>query len=357
MATLYVASTETFVGKSATCVGLLDRARRDGFSIGYMKPVSVSAIPNEGAPVDEDALFICRHFGLTDPAEQVTPVLVTSGMVEQILRGQAPDFSRRLRDANVAVSRDKDFVVLEGANTWAEGSVVDLSADQVSDMLEAPVLLVTRYRSMLSLDAILAVRRYLGDRLLGVLINQVEQPKQEFVQGRVVPYLERIGIPVFGTLLEDAQLAGVTVSDLHEFLGGQLIGNPEWSNHLVEHMMIGAMGAESALSHFRRRANKAVITGGDRGDLQLAALETSTSVLVLTGNVRPMPNVLDRAEERSVPIIVVPDDTSTTVERAERVFGHIRFKQTAKVERFTSMIDQQFDFARLYDQIGLGASS
>ena len=31
MATLYVASTETFVGKSATCVGLLDQARRDGF--------------------------------------------------------------------------------------------------------------------------------------------------------------------------------------------------------------------------------------------------------------------------------------------------------------------------------------
>lgn len=28
MATLYVASTETFVGKSATCVGLIDRARR-----------------------------------------------------------------------------------------------------------------------------------------------------------------------------------------------------------------------------------------------------------------------------------------------------------------------------------------
>ena len=42
MATLYVASTETFVGKSATCVGLIDRARRDGFSVGYMKPVSVS---------------------------------------------------------------------------------------------------------------------------------------------------------------------------------------------------------------------------------------------------------------------------------------------------------------------------
>jgi dethiobiotin synthetase len=42
MATLYVASTETFVGKSAVCIGLLRRMQRDGFNVGYMKPVSVS---------------------------------------------------------------------------------------------------------------------------------------------------------------------------------------------------------------------------------------------------------------------------------------------------------------------------
>ncbi|MFO7166992.1 MAG: phosphotransacetylase family protein [Chloroflexota bacterium] len=356
MATLYVASTETFVGKSATCVGLLDRARRDGFSIAYMKPVSVSVTPTEDATIDEDAEFIRRHFGLKEPLERVAPVLVTQSFVEQILRGQSVDAARRLRDAYVQISRDKDFVVLEGANTWAEGSIADLSADQVSDMLQAPVLLITRYRSLLALDAVLAVQRYLGDRLLGVLINQVEEPKLDYVRSRVVPFLEGQGIPVYATLAADPQLAGVTVADLQEYLGGQLIGNPSWSNKLVEHMLIGAMGAEAALSHFRRRANKAVITGGDRTDLQLAALETSTSVLVLTGNIRPSVPVIDRAEERQVPIILVADDTLTTVERAEQVFGAIRFKQQGKIERFISMLEESFDFNRLYDELGLVAS-
>ncbi|HWQ14223.1 MAG TPA: phosphotransacetylase family protein [Roseiflexaceae bacterium] len=353
MATLYVASTETFVGKSATCVGLLDRARRDGFDIAYMKPVSVSVTRTEDATYDEDALFIRQHFGLQEPLERLAPVLVTQSIVEQRLRGQAVDASRRLREAYMAVSRNKNFVVLEGANTWAEGSIVDLSADQVSDMLQAPVLLVTRYRSLLSLDAALAVQRYLGDRLLGVLLNQIDEPKLEYVRTRVVPFLEQQGIPVFAALPADPQLAGVTVADLQEFLGGQLIGNPAWTDRLVEHLMIGAMGAETALSHFRRRANKAVITGGDRSDLQLAALDTSTSVLVLTGNIRPVAPVIDRAEERQVPIILVADDTATTVERAERVFGHIRFKQQAKIQRFTALLDAAFDFARLYDELGL----
>jgi uncharacterized protein len=354
MATLYVASTETFVGKSAACVGLLDRAKRDGLRIGYMKPVSISVTRTVTRVLDEDSDFIRRHFGLPDPLEQIAPLLVTQPVVEQIMRGQRKDFAKRLRDSYSSVARGKDLVVLEGANTWAEGSLVELSADHVSDLLGAPVLMVVRYRSVFSLDAVLSFQRYLGDRLLGVLINQVEEPMLEFARTRVAPFLEQHGVPVFGVLPADAQLAGVTVDDLYEFLGGQLLGQAEWGSRLVEQLMIGAMGPDSALAHFRRRPNKAVITGGDRTDLQLAALETSTSALVLTGNMRPAAAVIDRAEELQVPIILVAEDTMTTVDRAEQIFGHIRFKQAAKIQRFTELLDRGFDFQRLYDTLGLG---
>lgn len=353
MATLYVASTETFVGKSAVCVGLLEQGRRDGLTIGYMKPVSVSVTRTETSVLDEDAAFIREHFQLSEPLNQIAPVLVTQSAVEQIMRGRGPDLTKRLRNAYIATSRDRDLVILEGTNTWSEGSIVDLSADQVSDMLQAPVLMIGRYRSALMLDSVLAVQRYLGDRLLGVLINQIEESKLDYVKTRVVPFLEQRGIAVFGTLVDDAQLAGVTVADLHEFLGGQLIGSHEWGSKLIERLLIGAMGPEAALSHFRRNHNKAVITGGDRGDIQLAALETSTSALVLTGNIRPNETVIDRAEECEVPIILVADDTLTTVDRAEQIFGHVRFKQAGKIRRFTELLGQNFDFARLYEQLGL----
>src|SRR2546423_11189413 len=83
MATLYVASTETFVGKSAACIGLLDRARQDGFRISYMKPVSVSAMHTEDAVLDEDAAFIRQHFSLAESLDRIAPVLVTQGVVER----------------------------------------------------------------------------------------------------------------------------------------------------------------------------------------------------------------------------------------------------------------------------------
>lgn len=353
MATLYIASTETFVGKSAVCLGLLNRMRQDGFTVGYMKPVSVSVAHTSTAVLDEDAAFIREALQLEAPLEQIAPVLVTPSVIEAIMQGQSPSFGRKLQDAYLAISRNKDIVVLEGTNNWAEGALIDLSADQVADMLDAPALLISRYNSPRAVDTILTVQRYVGDRLVGILLNQVGEPQLEFVQKRVVPFLKSRDIPVMGILPHDRHLASVTVNELHEHLGGQLIGNQAWGERVVDSLMIGAMGADAGLSHFRRRTNKAVITGGDRVDLQLVALETSTSSLILTGNIRPSTRIMDLAEERQVPIVVVPDDTLTTVERAEELFGRIRFHQTAKIQRFNELMDQHFNFEQLYQALGV----
>src|SRR5262245_66569901 len=120
-------------------------------------------------------------------------------------------------------------------------------------MLQAPVLLISRYRATLALDAILAVQRYLGDRLLGVLINQIEEPQIDFVRSRVVPFLEKRGVAVFATLPQDAQLGGVTVADLHEHLGGQLIGHQCLTDKLVEALLSGTVDAERELTNLRTR--------------------------------------------------------------------------------------------------------
>jgi BioD-like phosphotransacetylase family protein len=355
MASLYVASTETFVGKSAICVGLLERARRDGFRIGYLKPVSLSVTHTEDTAIDEDAAFVRQYFELAEPLDQLAPVLLTQGAIERIVRGQTADLAAKLREAYSAVARDKDLVVSEGTNHWSEGAVVGLASDQVADLIQAPVLLVTRYRSMLALDPIFAAQRFFGSRLIGVVINSIGEPQIDLVRTTIVPFLEQQGLPVFATLVQDQQLAGITVSDLHEQLGGELIGSRSWPDKTVEHLVIGAMGVEAALSFFRRRPHKAVFTGGDRSDLQLAALETSTALLILTGNIRPAAAVIDRAAERQVAILLASDDTLTTVERAEAIFGRVRFKQAAKIARITALLDQGFDFARLYGKLGLAA--
>ena len=82
-------------------------------------------------------------------------------------------------------------------------------------------------------------------------------------------------------------------------------------DQLAEHFSIGAMNVDAALRFFRRVPNKAVITGGDRADIQLAALQTSTRCLILTGDLYPNERILTRAEEMGVPVVLVSQDTST----------------------------------------------
>jgi len=96
-----------------------------------------------------------------------------------------------------------------------------------------------------------------------------------------------------------------------------------------------------------------VITGGDRPDIQLAALETSTKCLILTGNLRPSPIILGRAEEVGVPMILVKQDTLTTVEIIEQFFGKTRFHQEKKIRRFEKMLDERFDFDTFYKELKL----
>ena len=87
-------------------------------------------------------------------------------------------------------------------------------------------------------------------------------------------------------------LRSVTVGELIRRLEAKAICCPDKQQLLVETLSIGAMGVNSAMEFFRRRRNMAVVTGADRTDIQLAALEASTQCLILTGIGEPLPQII-----------------------------------------------------------------
>ena len=349
MKVLYITSTATFSGKTALCVGLGSKFRRDGFAVGYMKPVSTTARKVTGRVVDEDAEFIRQTFDLAEPLEVIAPIALMPGVVEGILTGQdRTDFVARLREAYTKMAAGKDVMILEGGAHCLEGSLVGLSAPLVADLLGARELVVMKYTSDLVVDDALGARTLFGDSMLGIVINAVPRQRMRFVQEMVKPYLEARDVKVYAVLPQERLLMSISVGQLAECLGAEIVCAPEASEELVEYLMVGAMNVDSALTYFRRKPNKAVITGGDRSDIQLAALETSTKCLILTGNLYPSPLIVGRAEEVGVPVILTKQDTLTTVEIIEQFFGKTRLHQEKKVQRFCEMLDERFLFDELY---------
>ncbi len=353
MVSLYVVSTESFSGKTSVCYGLASRFKRDGLRVGYFKPLVLSGQRIEGRNISEDASFMQAALDLTEKHDLLAPVILDAFAVENAIEAKTNDYAARIDRAYREVVRDKDVVVIEGATALEEGEFIGLPPSHLAERLDARIIVVSRYKDDLSIDGLLAARKLFGDRLLAGVINQVPPPRVDFVRASVVAFLAKRGVPIYAVLPGERLLFSMTVGEIAEALDAEILGTKEEGNKLVENLMVGAMSMDSALSYFRHKPNKAVITGGDRADIQLAALETSTRCLVLTGNFRPSPLILGRAEELQVPLIIAKQDTLTAVEIIQQYFGKIRLHQPRKVVRFRELFDAEFDMPRLYSEIGL----
>ena len=357
MKALYITSVEAFSGKTAVCLALGRRLQKEGYRVGYFKPLSTQPWElTPGRALDEDADFVRRTLVLAESPQDLVGVVLTPALAREMRCGCTDrDLMSEVKAAYERIVLDKDIVLVEGAGSLREGVSLGLGSAMVTDVLDMPALAIVRYRNRVSqADDCIAAHLQLGERLLGTLINAV--PKREHKLSKQVcsPCLEQQGIWVLGTLPLQEQLQAISVGELADVLEGEYLTLPEKKDVLIEQLIVGAMTVEQALPRIRCvPGTKAVITGGDRADMQLVALETAVQCLVLTGYLRPVPEVLRRAEELGVPVLLVRENTMETVEAVDRVFGKTRLGQAAKLEQFEALLAEHFDFKRLYEGLGL----
>lgn len=347
MLALCLCSTDSGAGKTSLAVALGLRLRRDHLRVEYLQTV-VSVQPGEN-PRDSLA-FVRRVLELPEPADPIFPVPTRD--VLETLEGDL-DYAPRLEQAAAQLAARSDVLLVETGDTIVDGSLIGLGVPEVIAALKAPTIIVARFTGEGVVDAILAARTTMGARLVGAVVTGIPVSKMEFAQRTLRPALERRGVRVLGAFPADRMLGAVTVGELVERLEGRFLCCQEAANELVERLMVGAMNAEHAASYFRRQANKAVVTGGDRPNIQLAALETPTRCLLLTGPFPPDEAVLARGRTLGIPVVTVPLDTLTAVERSQEVFARSRFRQEKKIGRFGELFDRHFDVATLYSALGL----
>jgi BioD-like phosphotransacetylase family protein len=188
---------------------------------------------------------------------------------------------------------------------------------------------------------------------MGIILNHVPEQAGAFVDEYAIPFLQEKGIRVLGSLPAMPRLAALSLQELVDLLEAEVLTAGSDLDALADTFTVGAMNAEAALARFRRQQHKVVITGGDRTDIQLAALETSTVGLILTGNLRPSPMVLQQAESLAVPVLLVKENTIETVEAIEQTFGKTRLGQTEKLDTFVQLVQEQVDLSPIHEALGV----
>lgn len=352
MKALYIPSLQGFSGKTAVCLALGRRLQKDGYRVGYFKPLSTQMWePIPGQAIDEDADFVRRALGLDEPTEALVGVRLTPSLLRDVLCGcLGRDLMAEVRAAYERIAAGRDIVLVEGGASLREGGGIGLGAVDVAAALDAAVLAVIPfYNEMNLVDDCASAKRRLGERLLGVVVNGVPKESWDFVQKIARPCLEGREIAVMGVLPREERLRAISVGELAQVLEAEFLTAPEKRDVLIENLVVGAMSVDQALPRIRRvPGNKAVITGGDRADIHWAALETTAACLILTGYLRPQPELLRRAEEQGVVVLLTHRNTMEAVEAIERVFGKTRLGQPEKLARFEALMAEHFDFGRFY---------
>ena len=356
-APLLIGSSDPFSGKSALMLGLARQLIRQGIAIRLGKPLAtILETPPTGeegeALIDDDVRFIGSFIGLGEEALISSLHRLEPGAAHRrLLAGElepGPGFAALQQ---LVAECGEHLVLLEAAGTLREGLLFGLGLAQLAEGLQAEVVLVHPWRDSRSVDPLLEARHQLGDRLAGVVLNSVDPEQLAGVRAEVVPALERLGLPVFGTMPRSPLLRSVTVEELCRRLQATVLCCAERLDLLVETLSIGAMNVNAAMEFFRRRRNMAVVTGADRTDIQLAALEASTQCLILTGVGEPLPQLINRAEELEVPLLKVEHDTLTTVEVIEQAFGHVRLHEGVKATYAIRLVDEHCDFGPLFTRL------
>lgn len=347
---LIIGSNESSSGKSAIVLGLGLHLQERGFAVGYAKPVGTAARVVDGKIFDEDSYFISHKLGLTSSVPSTLVFSDRSTVRLRLLGQDAADYCAQLE--HCLVCEPDKLCLIEAAGTPQEGAIFGLSLPQMAQRLGADVLLVCRCHDESVLDQLLALQAQIGTRLLGVVLNDIPESYYQEVSETLAPFIEKQGIEVLAMIPTDTVLRSISVGEVAEALGADVLCCRDRLDMMVESFDIGAMNVNSALRYFRKSANKAVITGGDRTDIQLAALETSTNCLILTGQLPPLAVTLARAGELEVPVLLVSHDTLSTVGIVERLFGQARLREPGKVRRVQQLLTCHFDFERFYTWLG-----
>ncbi len=153
----------------------------------------------------------------------------------------------------------------------------------------------------------------------------------------MLPHRQILSSPTFAAIQEETR-----ARPLNSYSGG---------NNLVESVVIGAMGAPTAVNHFTR--GTLVITPGDREDIIRAAAATATEPsrqlagMVLTEKLTPANGVLRVIEQASFPVLLAEEDSYEVASRVHNLIVKTHAADTEKISVIRDLIAEHVDVNKI----------
>ena len=348
MRQLYLAATGQNRGKTTVSLGLAAAVLADGHRLGFLKPVGQRYLVIDGTRADEDAVLMKEVFDLPDALNDMSPVTLPRHFTTDFVMGRVTDdLASAVAEADQAVARDKDVVLIEGTGHAGVGAVIGLSNATVAAMLEAPVLIVSEGGVGRPIDEIVlnhALFERHGVRVAGAVVNKVNVDTNPDLPEVLRRGLAQHGIELIGCIPFSELLANPSLELIVTHLQGELLAGEATAGAVIGGVAIGAMRADHAVPYLRDRT--LIITPGDRDDLVEVTLEAFRSGqerghplvtgLILSGGFRPPPALLGQVRAAGLFTYLVETDTYRT---AQNVHDILVKTHPTDIDKIATIID------------------
>jgi len=331
---LIIASMHENAGKTSLIVSL---ARALNKPFGYMKPLGDRLLYRKKRLWDYDSALITDLFGLTnDPGD------MSIGFDHSKLKYMydSEGMKAKLLEDVADVGTDKELLLIECGKDLSCGASVHLDPLSVARHTGGKLLIVIGGDDETIVDEMIFLKNNVDLSQVnfgGVIINKVHD-----VENFNTVYqtdIDAIGMKVLGMIPYNTELTHFTVNYLAERLFAKVVAGEAGLNSVVQNIFVGAIAVNEALRNPSVKTEKILtITSGNRTDVILAALESDSAGLILTNNIVPPANIISKASERKIPLLLAAADTYEVARQVGNLQPLLTKEDTHKIELLTQLI-------------------
>ncbi|MBN1472003.1 MAG: phosphotransacetylase family protein [Syntrophaceae bacterium] len=346
MKKIVVSSMRGNAGKTSIIAGIISLMKDKKFA--YAKPLGDRLIYRKKRSWDYDASLMVnlleRNGELERHYEKIT---LGFDLTRLKYMYDQEGIKKALSEIVTDIGGDNDVLLMESGKDLTSGAYLNLDPISVAKYINGTLVIVVSGNSDCVLDDIKFIEKYIkikGDNFGGIIVNKINDI-EEF-ENICMPNIKEMGIDVIGVIPYKMRLTYFSLDFLAEKLLARVLAGEENLKKVVKNIIIGTSSSSATDKHplptkpDLREENQLMITGGDRSDLLLAALERDTAGIILTNDIVPHQNIISRANERGIPILLVGMDTFKAAKTIDDMDVLLRKDDKEKIGLLSQLIEK-----------------
>jgi len=340
---LIIASTRRNAGKTSMIIGM---TKSLGKAFGYLKPFGDRLFYRKKRLWDYDAALMTNIFNLEENPEDMS-----MGFEHSKVRYMYDEEStkQKLQEMISDMESKKDRIFIEGGQNLSYGASLNLDSISLAKHVAGKLLIVLSGDDGMVMDDLSFITRCVdltNTDFRGIIINKVLD-----IDDFKTTYLDdihKMGVNVIGIIPHTPQLTYISVQTLLERFFVKVIAGEGGLNNIAKNIFVGVTSVDAV--HFDplfKRGGKLVITSGDRSDMIVTALEHDTSCIIVTNNIVPAANILARASEANIPLLLVPEDTYQVVRQIDGMDNIVSKNETDKINILQKLAEDFIDMEKI----------